>query len=242
MLSLLPERLAEVVLVGAHCDDIAIGAGATLLELCRAHPGVRVSALVFTGGESLREEEERGALVALCPGAELRISVLGLSDSQLPSQWRQVKEALRELRGATQPDLILAPSPHDAHQDHRLIAELVPTAFRDHLTLGYEILKWDGDLAQPQVYLPIDGASLREKVGILAAHYASQSDHSWFDEEAFTGLARIRGVQCHSRYAEAFHLRKLVIAAGPVRPSESSAGVPAARSGGRVGRAECASY
>ncbi|MDT7749427.1 MAG: hypothetical protein QOD96_3089, partial [Pseudonocardiales bacterium] len=98
MLSLLPERLAEVVLVGAHCDDIAIGAGATLLELCRAHPGVRVSALVFTGGESLREEEERGALVALCPGAELRISVLGLSDSQLPSQWRQVKEALRELR------------------------------------------------------------------------------------------------------------------------------------------------
>jgi LmbE family N-acetylglucosaminyl deacetylase len=236
MLSLLPERLAELVLVGAHCDDIAIGAGATLLELCRAYPGTRVSALVFTGAESLREQEERGALAALCPGAELRISVLGLTDGQLPNQWRQVKEALRELRGVTQPDLILAPSPHDAHQDHRLIAELVPTAFRDHLTLGYEILKWDGDLAQPGVYLPVAAASLREKVDILGAHYASQSDHSWFDDEAFTGLARIRGVQCNSRYAEGFHLRKLVIAAGPARAADISAGVPASagltRSGG----------
>jgi len=43
------------------------------------------------------------------------------------------------------------------------------------------------------------------------------------DAEAFTGLARIRGVQCQVRYAEAFHLDKLVIAAGPVGASTDAA-------------------
>ena len=146
MRGLVPERVDELLLLGAHCDDIAIGAGGSLLGLCRAHPGVRVTAVVFTGAGTPREAEERGALGALCPGADLRVAVLDLPDSQLPDHWRRVKEVLRELAEATRPDLILAPSPHDAHQDHRLVAELVPTAFRDHLTLGYEILKWESDL------------------------------------------------------------------------------------------------
>src|SRR5687768_4071515 len=147
MLSLLPERLDRMLLLGAHCDDIAIGAGGALLELCRSHPGVAVSALVLTGGGSLREEEERDALTAFCPGARLDVTVLDLPDGRVPGRWERAKQALEDARAAGEPDLVLAPSVHDAHQDHRTLAELVPTVFRDHLVLGYEILKWDGDLA-----------------------------------------------------------------------------------------------
>jgi LmbE family N-acetylglucosaminyl deacetylase len=234
MLRLRPERLGELVLLGAHCDDIAIGAGGTLLELCREYPGLRVTALVLSGAGTPREAEERAALATLCPGADLLVSVLGLTDSRLPNHWREVKEALSGLRGATEPDLVLAPAPHDAHQDHRLLAELVPTAFRDHLTLGYEILKWEGDLVQPGVYLPLAETSLRAKVAALTTHYASQRTRPWFDVEAFTGLARIRGVQCQTRYAEAFHLDKLVIGAGPVGTSrDTTAARPTALGAGR---------
>ena len=74
----------------------------------------------------------------------------------------------------------------------------MPTAFRDHLILGYEILKWDGDLAQPTVYLPLAEPVLREKIAKLHEHYGSQRDRSWFDPEVFGGLARVRGVQCHA--------------------------------------------
>lgn len=215
MLTLLPERLDRMLLLGAHCDDIAIGAGGSLLELCRAHPGVQVSALVLTGGGSLREEEERAALEAFCPGAALDVVVLDLPDGRVPTRWERAKLAVEELRAAGEPDLIFAPSPQDAHQDHRTLAKLVPTVFRDHLALGYEILKWDGDLAQPGVYLPLAEPVLREKVDKLHEHYGSQRDRSWFDAETFTGLARIRGVQCHARYAEAFHVAKLVL--GPAK-------------------------
>jgi LmbE family N-acetylglucosaminyl deacetylase len=216
MLSLLPERLDRILLLGAHCDDIAIGAGGSLLELCRAHPGVAVSALVLTGGGSLREEEERAALTAFCPGARLEVAVLDLPDGRVPTRWERAKGALEELRGLGEPDLVLGPSPHDAHQDHRTLAELVPTVFRDHLTLGYEILKWEGDLAQPTAYLPLAEPVLREKITKLHEHYGSQRDRRWFDAEAFGGLARIRGVQCHARYAEAFHLSKVVLGVAPL--------------------------
>lgn len=216
MLSLLPERLDRMLLLGAHCDDIAIGAGGALLELCRSHPGLSVSALVLTGGGSLREEEERAALAAFCPGARLDVTVLDLPDGRVPTRWERAKLALEELRSAGEPDLVLAPSAQDAHQDRRTLAELVPTVFRDHLVLGYEILKWDGDLAQPDAYLPLAEPVLREKVGKLHEHYGSQSDRSWFDPETFSGLARVRGVQCRARYAEAFHLTKLVLGVAPL--------------------------
>lgn len=213
MQAVLPERLERLLLLGAHCDDLAIGAGGALLTLCRAHVGLRVTALVLTGGGTDREPEERMALRAFCPKAELSLRVLDLPDGRVPAHWERAKLALEELRGTGEPDLILGPSAHDHHQDHRALAKLVPTAFRDHLTLGYEILKWDGDLAQPQAYLPLSAEVLAEKVALLAAHYPSQRGRNWFDAETFTGLARIRGVQCHTRYAEAFHLSKLVLGA-----------------------------
>jgi LmbE family N-acetylglucosaminyl deacetylase len=216
VLSLLPERLDHMMLLGAHCDDIAIGAGGSLLELCRAHPGLRVSALVLTGGGSLREEEEKAALTAFCPGAQLDVTVLDLPDGRVPTRWERAKLALEELRSRGEPDLVFAPSPHDAHQDHRAVAELVPTAFRDHLTLGYEILKWESDLAQPTAFLPLAEPVLREKISKLHEHYGSQRDRSWFEPETFTGLARIRGVQCRARFAEAFHVSKLVLGAAPL--------------------------
>lgn len=215
MRALVPQLLEQVALLGAHCDDIALGAGGTLRTLCDANPELRVTALVLTGGGTEREDEEGAALAAFCPKAELDLTVLDLPDGRLPAYWQAAKQAVEDMRRRCEPDLILAPAPHDDHQDHRELARLVPTAFRDHQVLGYEILKWDGDLAQPQVYVPLDYEVLQEKVALLYEHYDSQRERTWFDAETFTSLARIRGVQCHARYAEAFHVSKFVLGAGP---------------------------
>ncbi|KAA9151093.1 PIG-L family deacetylase [Amycolatopsis acidicola] len=204
--------LDRVVVLGAHCDDIAIGAGGTLLSICSGRPGLRVDALVLSGGGSEREDEERAALAAFCPGAEVDVTVLKLPDGRLPAHWDEAKNALEELRARTDPQLVLAPRIDDAHQDHRGLAKLVPTAFRDHLVLGYEIVKWDADLGRPNVYQPLAPALAEKKVVLLQQHYASQRHRSWYDREAFLGLARIRGIECASRYAEAFYVTKLTLA------------------------------
>ncbi|MDQ0408459.1 PIG-L family deacetylase [Streptomyces sp. NBC_01723] len=206
--------LDRIVAVGAHCDDIAIGAGGTLLTLCLARPGVRVDALVLSGGGGEREQEELAALDAFCPGADLRLTVLKLPDGRMPAHWEEAKAAVEELRERTEPDLVLAPRTDDAHQDHRGLAELMTTAFRDHLVLRYEIAKWDGDLGRPVAYQPLTPEIAERKVRLLQEHYPSQRHRPWYDREAFLGLARIRGIECHARYAEAFAVTKLTLNLG----------------------------
>lgn len=211
MIDLRTGSLTSVCVLGAHCDDIAIGAGGTLLELCIANPRLQVHGLVLSGGGTEREDEEYAALAAFCPGADLTLAVLKLPDGRQPAHWEEAKAAVEELRAQVNPDLILAPNRADAHQDHRSLAELVPTAFRDHLVLGYEIVKWDGDLGRPSIYQPLDPSTIDAKIDLLFQHYPTQRHRPWYDREAFIGLARIRGVECGARYAEAFYANKLVI-------------------------------
>lgn len=211
MIALAASRIQTVAVVGAHCDDIAIGAGATLSELTRQDPKVVVHALVFTGGGTEREVEEKNALAAMCPSTDVRLTVCDLPDGRLPGSWNRLKRQLAEFRRSCDPDVIFAPQRGDNHQDHRLVAELIHTEFRTHLVLGYEILKWESDLPSPTIYQPVSDAAAQRKTAMLHECYPSQADHDWFDDEAFLGLMRVRGVQCHSRYAEAFIVEKAVL-------------------------------
>jgi LmbE family N-acetylglucosaminyl deacetylase len=211
-------RAPVVVALGAHCDDIEIGAGGLLLQLARSWPGARLQALVLTSTPQ-RAAETRACLTAFTEGLDADLTVLGLPDSRLPACWSEAKEALEEAgaraRACGGADLVLAPSRSDLHQDHRLVADLAPTVFRDHLVLGYEVPKWDGDLGRPAVHLPIAPEVAERKVDLMAEHYPSQRGRGWFDREVFLGLMRLRGVECRSRYAEAFHCDKLVLGLPP---------------------------
>ena len=211
MLELSLVGVRRVVAVGAHPDDIEIGAGGLLLNL---PAGVRVHYVLVTGTPD-RQAEARAAAQAFLPAARLTFALHDLPDSRLPAHWNAAKEIIEAASREVDADLVLAPSSTDAHQDHRLVAALVPTAFRDALTLHYELPKWDGDLSPRNVYLPLPEAVARRKVELLHTAYPSQKGRDWWDHEVFLGLARLRGVECHSRYAEAFTCHKAVIAVGP---------------------------
>src|SRR4029453_5888317 len=128
-----------------------------------------------------------------------------------PAHWGRAKAIVEEAARTGTADLVLAPALDDAHQDHRTLAELVITAFRDSLVLRYEIPKWDGDLGRPNVYVPLPEAVARRKVELLHASYPSQKARDWWDDEVFLGLARLRGMECRSKYAEGFRVDKAVL-------------------------------
>lgn len=193
--------------LGAHPDDIEIGCGGALLELS-TRPSTAVSALVLTG-DAERSAETRNAMAGFFPGAS--VDVLGFRDGRLPTQWGGVKDALESAAREHRPDVIFAPRPDDAHQDHRLIGKLVTTVWRDAVVLHYEIPKWDADLRTPNHYVPVEAAHAKRKVELLDEHFASQRDRDWWDPELFLGLMRIRGVECRHRYAEGFLVGKAVL-------------------------------
>jgi hypothetical protein len=94
-----------------------------------------------------------------------------------------------------------------------LIAELTHNTFRDHLVLEYEIPKYDGDLGNPVLFVPLTRNQVRRKTEAIGRHFPSQSARSWFCDETFLAMARLRGVGCNAPegVAEAFYARKIVL-------------------------------
>jgi LmbE family N-acetylglucosaminyl deacetylase len=210
----LRERPRGVLVLGAHPDDCEIGCGGTLLRLAERWPGLPVTVVVLTGTPERHAVARRAAALFL-PGCDVTVHTFGpaegLADGRLPAAWETAKECLEDVAARAGADVVLAPRQDDAHQDHRLVAQLVPTVWRNHLVLGYEIPKYDGDLGRPNVYVPLPADTVREKVRLLEKAYPSQTGRDWWDSETFLGLARLRGMECRETYAEAFTVAKAVV-------------------------------
>jgi LmbE family N-acetylglucosaminyl deacetylase len=206
----LPDGPLHVVCLGAHPDDVEIGCGGTLLALGAGRP-LRATYVIPTGTVE-RHEEARKAAARFLPGTETDLHLQGLTDGHLPAHWAPVKDMLEDVaRSVPTPDIVFAPRVDDAHQDHRVVAELAPTVWRDTLVLRYEIPKWDGDLGRVTHHVPLDPELAHRKVELLGECFVSQAGRDWWDDETFLGLMRLRGVECRHRYAEGFVVDKAVV-------------------------------
>lgn len=200
----------RVLAIGAHADDLEIGAGCTLQRLARL-PRADVRCVVATGDEERNAEATASARAWL--GEGVQVDTWGLPVSLLPTRFEEVKQRLWALARDHEPDLVLTHAIHDRHQDHRVLGEVTWQTFRAHLILEYEIPKFEGDLGTPSLYVPLSAAEVEAKCQHLLQAFPSQAQRSWFTPETFKALARLRGVECAAAegYAEAFHSRKATL-------------------------------
>ena len=211
----LGNRSPSILCIGAHSDDIEIGAGATLLHLLDRLPEASVHWRVLSAA-GIREVEARRSASLFAGDRLASIEVFDFQDGFFPDAFRAIKEVFRELPSSIDPDVIFTHWRHDLHQDHRLISELTGQTFRDHLILQYEILKYDGDLGAPNVYVPVEREAADRKVDYLLEAFVSQHGKYWFTRETFEALMRVRGVESRSTsgFAEAFYGNKIVLESG----------------------------
>ena len=202
----------NVLCLGAHADDIEIGCGGTVLYLGRALSRLKLYWVVLSSPGTRRQEALQAADL-FAGGCDKQVILENYRDGFLPYSGGEVKDFFERLKGQVNPDLIFTPWHGDAHQDHRLVAELTWNTFRNHLILEYEIPKYDGDMGRPNVFVPLEAPLCREKVDHLFEAFTSQCSKPWFDRETFLGLMRIRGMESNSPsgYAEGFHARKTVL-------------------------------
>lgn len=203
----------SVLCLGAHSDDIEIGAGATLLHWKASGAVLNVHWCVLSAIDTRKREARASAEDFLDGVRSAHIDIQHFRDGHFPAQLPEVKAWFEGLKGRCRPDVILTHKSDDAHQDHRQVSSLTWNTFRDHLILEYEIPKWDGDLGRPNFYVPVSEAAMARKTGLLMHHFGTQSNKHWFDEETFRGLARLRGLECRApeRFAEAFVARKVMV-------------------------------
>ena len=213
MLDLVPRfgNAPGILCLGAHCDDIEIGVGGTLLELAERYPGASLDCVVFASNPP-REAETRAALAELSSGfTAVTIDVQRFRNGFFPYVGAAIKDYFESLKARLSPDVVFTHAREDRHQDHREISNLTWNTFRDHLILEYEIAKYDGDMGQANAYVEVSAAHARRKLDCLVEHFATQRSRPWFRRENFEALMRCRSIECNARsgYAEAFHARKL---------------------------------
>jgi len=209
----------RLLCLGAHCDDIEIGAGGTILGALARNPELEVAWVVCASNEERRAEARRSADAFLGKAARKRVVVQEFRESYFPWAGDELKSFLEEVKRDFLPDVVLTHWRGDRHQDHRTLGELTWNAFRDQVILEYEIPKWDGDLGRPNVYVPVSEEHARQKVETLMTCFESQAGKDWFTEDLFLSLLRLRGMECRSpsNYAEAYYASKLLLdgVAGP---------------------------
>jgi LmbE family N-acetylglucosaminyl deacetylase len=208
-----PDETMSILCLGAHSDDIEIGAGGTILAWIASGIRLKVHWCVLSAIGPRAAEARASAAAFLAGTASSRIDLAQFKDGFFPYQGGEIKAWLEALPLGVEPDVVLTHGRSDAHQDHREVCQLTWNLFRNHLILEYEIPKWDGDLGQPNLYVPLTASVLERKVELLLEHFATQRSKSWFDAETFRSLARLRGMECRApeRFAEAFTLRKAIV-------------------------------
>jgi LmbE family N-acetylglucosaminyl deacetylase len=204
-------RPPVVLFLGAHCDDIEIGCGATILRLREKMPLAELRWVIFSSDDSRKREALESARRFLGEDSGDRVRVESFRDGYLPFSAAEVKDVFEEIKGEVQPDLIFTHYRHDLHQDHRLVCELTWNTWRNHTILEYEIPKYDGDLGQPNAFVKVSTDQMEHKVKTVLEVFATQGSKDWFDADTLKALMRLRGVESGAgeRYAEAFYMRKV---------------------------------
>jgi len=200
-----------VLCIGAHPDDIEIGCGGTVLGLLANNHSLKLDWVVM-GCNALRKAEAQAAFEAWTNGRENCFAHLfEFEDTLFPSQIVEIKRAMHKLSESIQPDIIFTHRREDFHQDHRTLAEVTWNTFRGHLILEYEIAKYEGDLGNPNVFVPLTNEIATKKTEMLMNIFATQQTKPWYSRETFEAMMRLRGVESKSAsgFAEAFHGRKI---------------------------------
>jgi LmbE family N-acetylglucosaminyl deacetylase len=213
MLKLILEKNKPINLLclGAHADDIEIGAGGTLLKIIEEYNINTLKWVVITSDQTRKKEAVSSAnkFLERVPNSEIIIGTF--RDGYLPAQFPEVKVFFENLKTIYSPDIIFTHYRDDKHQDHRVVNELTWNTFRSHLILEYEICKYDGDIGSPNFYVPLSEKIVEKRNQIILNSFETQKSKSWFDDEGFKAMMRIRGIESAAYYAEAFYARKIIL-------------------------------
>lgn len=203
----------SILLIGAHCDDIEIGCGGTVLNLVEKYPNAHFEWVVFSSSPVRASEAEKSANRFLANAGSKNVRIQSFRNGYFPYIGSEIKDFFESMKSQIDPDLVFTHHLDDRHQDHRTLAELTWNTFRNHLILEYEIPKYDGGLGNPNFFVPISNERAEIKTMALMEYFITESKKSWFTPETFLATLRLRGIESNSPsgLAEGFYCRKILL-------------------------------
>ena len=202
----------KILVLAPHTDDGELGCGGAIAKFCATGKQVYYAAFCLKSTETFMADtlgkECRTATALLgIPSANLRFYEYEVR--HLPEQRQKILQQLLELHAELQPDLVLLPAASDVHQDHQVIHQEGLRAFKNVTFAGYE-LPWNNYSFHTNFFIRLSDSELNKKIDALKS-YQSQSHRNYMQEDFIRSLAKVRGVQANSSYAEAFEIYKWIV-------------------------------
>lgn len=209
------KQFKNVLVLAPHTDDGELGAGATISLL--VENGANVYYVAFSTAAAsvpkgfpkdiLKTEVKKATSELGIPSKNLIIHDYEVRKLNYARQ--EILEDLISIRQKIKFDLVLIPSLKDIHQDHTTIAQEGLRAFKNTTILGYELI-WNNLSFDTTSFVKLSKKHVKAKCNALKA-YKSQGERDYMSEEFIFSLAKARGVQIGSSYAESFEVIRWVI-------------------------------
>ena len=205
----------NVLVLAPHTDDGELGLGGTINKLITE--GKRVTYVAFSTAEEsvppgfpkdILKTEVRNATAKLGIKSE-NLIIYSYQVRKLNYVRQEILEELIKIRKREKYDLVFIPSLHDIHQDHTTIAQEGVRAFKNTTILGYELI-WNNLSFDTQCFVRLQEDDIKAKIMALK-EYHSQGKREYLSDEFIYSLAKTRGVQVGSEYAEAFEVIRLFL-------------------------------
>lgn len=204
----------KILVLAPHTDDGELGCGGTIARMCAEGREVYYAAFCLCS-KSLPADKSSDTLAHECKRATAalgikaeRLILYNYEVRELPASRQQILEELLQLNKQVSPDLVLLPAVSDVHQDHQVIHQEGLRAFKNTSFAGYE-LPWNNYSFSTNFFMKLSSVDIQAKINALQ-EYKSQSQRNYMQEDFIRSLAKVRGVQCNSEYAEAFEIYKLI--------------------------------
>lgn len=207
--------MERILILSPHTDDGELGCGGSIARFIEE--GMEVFYVALSACEkSVPDEYPPDILKKEVKNAT---RILGIDHSNLllydfevrefPMLRQKILNTLIEIREEIRPDSVFTPSTYDTHQDHRVTREETLRAFKICTIFGYE-QPWNNITFDTTAFIKLDERHIAKKVEALNC-YKSQKNRVYLNEEFIRSLARTRGVQINSEYAEAFEVIRWII-------------------------------
>ncbi len=205
-------HIKKVLLLAPHTDDAELGCGGSMAKFLEN--GIEVHVAAFsTARASLPKGSDpdllRKEFLAAMNHFEIPREHLYIYDYEVRklNYFRQeVLEELVKLRNSIAPDMVLVPSGSDVHQDHQVLYAEGLRAFKEVTLWGYE-LPWNHISFSAQAFITLEERHLEKKWEALQLYKSQfEKQRQYFTKEFVYGLAKVRGTQVRSSYAESYEV------------------------------------
>jgi LmbE family N-acetylglucosaminyl deacetylase len=206
---ILQEKGGRVLAIGAHPDDLEVGAGGLLARLAAEGADVTMAIISVPNHAEERKAEARA-------GAKIIDAELFIAYEDRPCRVEDIPmhELVRRLDtivGDVRPDLVITHSAHDLHWDHGLVNRATVSALRRTPCDLLAFLSSPEMNAQAraigQCFADIS-TSLETKIAAISAH---TSQLPKLDLESSRDLARAMGRISGYAYAESYEVLRVRI-------------------------------